>query len=83
MNGVIQKQKDCLPSFLNTEELVCNWDVLSISSKLLDLIGCIIPDAKKRLIFVGLNGRRYLLRPFEHSNKFHKHKNLNSCTGML
>ena len=45
VNGMITKYKDRLPSSLNVEDLISNWDVLSISSKLLDLIG--IPDAKK------------------------------------
>ena len=77
VNGIIKKHKDRLPSSLTVEDLMSNWDLLSISSELLDLIGCIIPDAKiEPDIYIGLNGRKYLLRAFEHANKFHKQKNL-------
>ena len=47
VNDMIKKYKDRLPSSLNVEEFIRNWDVLSISRELLDLIRCIIPDAKK------------------------------------
>ena len=82
VNGIIKKNKDRLPSSLTVEDLMSNWDMLSISSELLDLIGSIIPDAESEPdIFVGLNGRKYLLKPYEHANKFHKKKNLTPGAG--
>jgi len=42
----------------------------------------IIPDAKTEPdIHVGLKGRKYLLRAFEHANKFHKQKNSTTAKG--
>ena len=69
--------------FKNMEDFISNWVVLSISGELLDLIGCIIPDAKKESdINDGLNGRKYLLKPFEYANKFHNHKNPTPAPGV-
>ena len=78
VNGIIKKNKDRLPSSLTVEDLMSKWDILSISSEILDLVGCIISDAiSEPEIFVGLNGRKYILKPNEHTNRFHKKKEFN------
>ena len=46
-------------------DLIENWDVLDISSDLLDIAGCLIPDESH--IHAALNGRRFILRPTEHA----------------
>ena len=76
VNGIIKKYKGRHLSSLKVEDLIDNWDFFSISTEFLDLVGCVIPDAEKDpQVCVGLNGRKYLQRPCEHLNKFHKHKN--------
>ena len=63
VNGIIKRYRDHLPSSLNVEDLIDNLDFLSISTELLDLIGCVIPDEDKDSeVYLGLNGRKYLLQ---------------------
>ena len=60
-----------------------NWGILFQASPL-DLAECIIPNAKKEAdIYVGLNGHKYLMQPFEHAKEIHKHKNPTPAPGML
>lgn len=75
VDGIIRKNKDKLPSNAKIEHLMDNWDLFGLSSEIMDLVGCVIPDGdKEKDVFVGLNARKYLMRPYEHSNKFHKEK---------
>ena len=67
--------KDKLPNTLKMEDLIGNWDNLHISPELLDLLGCIIlGGSKEKHLYIGLSARKYLMRPYEHSEKFHKMK---------
>ena len=73
VEGIIAANKEKLPNKAKLEDLLGNLDVLGISKEILDLVGCFIPAGKKD-IYVGLNSRKYLQRPYDHSNKFHKEK---------
>ena len=64
-----------LPITPEAEDLLGKWDILQISTELLNLLGRIIPDgSKEKDVYVGLKVRKCLMRPYEHSEKFHKMK---------
>lgn len=52
VNRMLLKYKDKLPSTPTVEDLIGNWDILQISTDLLDLLGCIITE-KKRTCMLG------------------------------
>ena len=44
------------------------WDTFGVSYELFDIVGCVISDGIKRKdIYMGLNARKYLDQPYEHS----------------
>ena len=47
VEGIIAENKEKLPTNAKLEDLLDNWDVLGIS-KILDLVGCIIPIEENR-----------------------------------
>lgn len=63
--ALLKKYKDKLPNNPKTSDVLEAWDNLNLSPDLLDLAGCIIPDEPK--IHAAPNGRRFILRPTEHS----------------
>ena len=47
VEGIIAENKEKLPTNAKLEDLLDNWDVLGIS-KILHLVGCIIPIEENR-----------------------------------
>ena len=47
VEGIIAENKEKLPTNAKLEDLLDDWDVLGIS-KILDLVGCIIPIEENR-----------------------------------
>ena len=64
-DGLIQKYKDKLPTSAKVEHLMDNWNLLG---------RCVITNKEKEDVYIRLNARKYLIRPYQHSNKFHKEK---------
>ena len=63
--AVLEKYKDKLREQPKINDLIDQWDILGVSDNLLDLAGCLIPDDKT--VHAAPNGRRFILRPTEHS----------------
>ena len=62
---ILEKYKDKLPEHAKVNDLIDQWDILGVADNLLDLAGCFIPDDKN--VHGAPNGRRFILRPTEHS----------------
>ena len=62
---VLEKYKDKLPEYAKVNDLIDQWDILGVVDNLLDLAGCFISDDKN--VHAAPNGRRFILRPTEHS----------------
>lgn len=66
-------QKRWMVSSRNTEhgeiqDLMNNWDTFGVSYELFDIVGCVISvGIKRKDIYMGLNARKYLDQPYEHS----------------
>ena len=61
-----------------------NWDLLGIYNEIIDLTGCVIPNGEKEKdIYIGLNARKYLIKSYEHCNKFHKNQLLKKVGGLF
>ena len=73
VEGIIAANKEKLPTNAKLEDLLDNRDVLGISKEILDLVVCVIPVGEKD-IYVGIDSRKYLQRPYKHSQKFYKEK---------
>ena len=71
-DGLIQKYKDKLPTSAKVEHLMDNWNLLG---------RCVITNKEKEDVYIGLDARKYLIRPYQHSNKFHKEKEPTSQKG--
>ena len=63
--ALLEKCKEKLLENPKINNLIDNWNILNISSDLLDLSGCFIQD--ERHVNAAPNGRRSILRPTEHA----------------
>ena len=75
---MIQKYKDKLQISVKVEDLMDNWNLLGIYNEIIDVIGCVIRNIEKKDVYIESNAHNYLIRPYEHSNKFHREKETNS-----
>lgn len=55
-----------------------NWNLLGIYNEIIDVIGCVIRNIEKKDVYIESNAHNQLIRPYEHSNKFHREKETNS-----
>ena len=62
---VLEKCKDKLPEHAKVNDLIDQWSILDVADNLLDLAGSFIPEDKN--VHAAPNGRRFILRPTEHS----------------
>lgn len=62
---LLKKCKDKLPENPEINNLMDNWDILNISSDLLDLLDCFIQD--ERHVNGAPNGRGFILWPTKHA----------------
>ena len=62
---VLEKYKDKLPEHAKVNDLIGHGDIPGVADNLLDLAGCFIPDDKN--VHAAPNGRRFILKPIEHS----------------
>ena len=72
----IKKFKDHLPENPKTEDIREHWDeLITVDSTFAqdhDFCGCIIPNDPS--VNAAPNHRRFILRPIEHADKYHKLK---------
>ena len=73
VDSVMQKHRGKLPEHAKIEDLMNNWDILDISYKFIDPVGCAISGSiKHKDIYIGLDVKKYLAQQYEHSVMFHK-----------
>lgn len=74
VHGLIQKYKDKLQINVKVGHLMDNWNLLGIYNKITDATVCVIQNIEKKVVYIESNAHNYLIRPYEHSNKFHREK---------
>ena len=72
----IKKFKDHQPENPKIEDIQEHWDEVITGDSTVaqdhDFCGCIIPNDPS--VIAGPNNRRFILRPVEHADKYHKYK---------